>query len=175
MSLIVTPGAPDADSYRTLAQIAAYAAARGLTFPIAGAAEQPAEQAARRAAEWLDGAFRSRFPGRKTNGRGQAREWPRTGAKDMSGEPIGADEIPVEIGDAQCEAAVRELATPGELSPDYVPAERVKSETVGPISVTYADGAGADDVRPVLSVVDDILSGLIGRKSSTLVGMVARA
>lgn len=174
MSLNTTPGSPDADSYRTLAEINAYAIARGLTFPIAGDDLVPAEQAARRAATWLDGTFRSRFPGRKTGGRMQALEWPRTGATDQNREPIADDEIPREIGDAQCEAACRERAEPGSLSPDYVPSQMVKSESIGPISTTYRDTAGVVDARPIVTVIDDILSGLIGARSSTISSFVVR-
>lgn len=122
----------------------------------------------RRGSVYIDGVYRSRYPGRKTGGREQVRDWPRTGARDASGEPIADDEIPREIEQATYEAAIREFNNPGSLLPDYVATERVKSETVGPLSVTYADSSSmsAQDALPVISQIDMILEPLLGPSSS---------
>src|SRR5688572_21568020 len=120
MALVVEDGSgvAGAESYQAIADIAAYAAKRGLVFPTAGAAEPLAEAAARRASTWLDAAYRSRLPGARLMGRAQGLEWPREGAVDAAGHDIANDEVPTEWLSAHSEASVRELARPGSLSPD---------------------------------------------------------
>jgi len=166
MSLTVEDGSglANAESYVSVSDAAAYAAARGLAFPVSPIA--PAEQALRRATAWIDGKYRSRFPGSRTHSRGQALEWPRMYATDADGNEIASDEIPVEIVNATIEAAVREMASPGSLSPDVTPGKVKKSARVGDIEVEYAVGTGnAYDQRPVVSVIDGILSSLLGSAS----------
>lgn len=128
---------------------------------------------------WLDARFRSGFSGKKTGGRSQAREWPRTGASDVECNEIDPNEVPVEVLNSTFEAALRELANPGYLSPDYVASQRVVSESVGPISTTYSDKdvITAEDMRPVVTLIDDIMSSLLGNVEATpvLVGRSRRA
>jgi hypothetical protein len=84
--------------------------------------------------------------------------------------------IPQRVKNALCEAAWRELSAPGSLSPDYVPAEAIKQEQVGDLSVTYQDTNGEiDDVLPVISVVEGILAGFIRGKVQGVFGSAARA
>lgn len=167
-------GLAAAESYNSLAEIAAYAAARGLTFAISP--EEPAEQAARRATTWLDAIYRPMWPGRKRMLRAQALEWPRVDATDINCDAIDYASVPAEVKAAHCEAAIREKASPGSLSPDFVAANQVTSEKVGPIAVTYSDRAmTAEDSRPIATVIDDILSGLIGRRGPVLFGAAGRA
>ena len=180
MALIVEDGTgkADAESYASLATIVAYATARGLVFVITGGTnEADAESAARRATVWLDGAYRGRFTGRRTNGRKQALEWPRVNAHDQQCPPdyIESDEIPQEIVDACCEAAIREKAAPGALSPDVTPGTIAKRERVeGAVEVEYVRAGGVVDQRPVATVIDDILGSLLGARSSGLFGKAVR-
>lgn len=158
-------GKANAESYAAIAAINSYATKRGLAFSVTG---DPAlaEAAARRATAWLDGEYRSRFPGRKLNGRSQALEWPRTDAVDASGEDIAEDELPAEIVAATCEAAIRELATPGSLSPDVTPGKiKTRVRVEGAVDVTYKD-TGTYDQAPVLLAVDGILEGLLSNQGS---------
>ncbi|MDV3469013.1 DnaT-like ssDNA-binding protein [Stenotrophomonas sp. C3(2023)] len=131
-----------------------------------------------RATDYIDGRYRvllasgrwaSMFPGVRTEGRGQANEWPRTGARDYGGNLLRANVVPDEVERATYEAALRELASPGSLSPDYVASEAVTKEKVGPIEVTYADAAAAGQVpnRPVVPAIDEILAPLL-RKPALL-------
>lgn len=170
MALTVETGAgvAGADSYLLTADIQSYATKRGLSFPTTDAAA--AESAARRAATWLDATYRARLPGSRVKGRSQGLEWPRKDAYDAAGEALAETEVPSEWLAAFCEAAIRELATPGVLSPDVVVGRVEKSVSVsGAISVTYADEGGVvRSQRPILTLVDDILSGLLS--SSTLSG-----
>jgi hypothetical protein len=166
MTLIVENGSglANAESYVSVNDAAAYAAARGLTFPASPAAK--AEQALRRATAWLDGRYRSRFLGQRKNGRDQALEWPRINACDRDGNELAPGEIPVEIVNATIEAAVREMASPGGLSPDVTPGKVKKRAKVDTIEVEYAVGTGtAYDQRPVVGVIDGILSSLLGSAS----------
>ncbi len=158
--------------YGTLAGADSYHLARGNGAWAAGA-EEARIGALVRATDYIDGRYRvllasgrwsSMFPGVRTAGRGQPNEWPRTGAVDYDGDPIQPDEIPDEVERATYEAALRELAAPGSLSPDFVAAEQVTREKVGPIEVSYADGASAGGVlpnRPIIAVIDEILAPLL--------------
>lgn len=175
MALIVEDGSglANAESYVSVSDCASYATARGLTFP--EAPEAAAEAALRRGAAWLDATYRGRLPGRRKRGRAQGLEWPRTGALDATGEEIGEAEIPAEIIAATCEAAVRELAAPGSLSPDILGTQRAVREKVGDIEVEYADAPAIGDARPIVSVIDGILSSLLAAPTSRHFGGVGRA
>lgn len=159
------------DFYGTVAAADAYHAARANA---AWAGDDVAKQAALiRASVYIDGRYRkllafgmwqSLFPGVKTEGRGQAREWPRTGAEDYEGHAIPSDQVPVEVEQATYEAALRELVEPGSLSPDFVAASTVKRQKVGPIEEEFSVAAGADgaaSVRPVISIIDEMIAPVL--------------
>lgn len=160
MSLVVEDGSglPNAESYVSTSDCAAYASARGLTFT----ADAAGEQALRRATAWLDGTYRTRFPGQRKRFRQQALEWPRVGAADADGFPIAADEIPSEIVDATCEAAVRELASPGSMSPDLERGGAIKRLQAGSVEVEYMGGAST---TTLFQSIDGLLASLIGKAS----------
>jgi hypothetical protein len=157
MALVVEDGTglADAESYASVAAADAYATARGLTWT---GTETEKEQALRRATSWLDARYRGKWPGDKRRQRFQALEWPRTGAHDMADDPIDYQSVPVEVVNATIEAAAREAATPGGLSPD-VTGEKVLTR-LGELGWTLT-GTGPEAKRPVLTVIDDILSRLI--------------
>lgn len=133
------------------------------------------EAALRRASVWLDGEYGERWPGRRATAE-QERAWPRVDAEDADGFPIADDVTPLAVIRATYEAAARELAAPGYLNPDYIASEQVVSETVGPISTTYKDSrGGVGDVLPVVTIIDGILAGLIGRRRSSTFLFLRRA
>ncbi len=121
------------------------------------------DQALLRGSMYIDGKYRSRFSGTKSGGRNQDREWPRQDAVDASGEALDYAEVPIEVEQATYEAAFREASLPGSLMPDYVQTERVTSERVGPLSVSYADSQvmKAEDTYPVIGIIDAILAPLL--------------
>lgn len=132
-----------------------------------------------RGSEYIDGKYRSSFSGTKAGGRSQDREWPRSDATDAAGETIDYTEVPREVEWATYEAALRELQVPGSLLPDYVQSERVTSERVGPLAVSYANSASqqASDTYPVIGIIDRILAPLLATTSSgtsRLFGQVER-
>lgn len=168
-------------SYGTLIDADLYNEARGRADWFS-AAEPDRTAALIRASDYIDyryryqiaGCWRSMFPGSKTGGRAQEREWPRTGAKDSAGEDIPVDEVPVEIERAVYEAAYRELTEPGSLSPDFVPSGQVTKEKVGPIEVAYASPEAVDGMppnMPVLPAVDGILAGLLCQRGRYGIGV----
>jgi hypothetical protein len=176
MTLIIEGGTgnPDAESYVSVANCAEYATNHGLTFGVSP--ESEAEAALRRATTWIDGRYGARFRGARTKGRDQALAWPRDNATDVEGNEIADDAVPIEVIRATCEAAVRELATPGGLSPDVTAGKIITAASVdGAVSVEYAKGSGIDGQRPIATVVDDILYPLIGKRSNTSVAMLDRA
>ncbi|GGD43467.1 DnaT-like ssDNA-binding protein [Aureimonas glaciei] len=161
-----------ADTYGTRAEADAYLLARGSTA-WASATETARDAALIRASGYIDGRYRARFSGRKAEGRAQTREWPRVGATDASGEEIGETEVPSEVLDATFEAAARELSSPGSLAPDFDAGTLIKREKVGPIETEYATPIDAAAARPVVSIIDDILSGLLTSDSATTTGGVS--
>ena len=169
MALNTTPGAQDADSYFTLDEGAAYAAKKGLSFPISPA--EPAEQAARRGTAWVDATYRPRFPGAATDV-WQALEFPRVGVI-YRGQPLDDDVIPPQIKEAAIEAAIRELAKPGSLSPDRQRGGAIKELKAGSVDITFADDA---PIETTFTAIDGLLSGLLlPAKGKTTTAFVARA
>lgn len=159
------------DFYGTVAGADAYNAARANA---AWTGDDMAKQAALlRASVYIDGRYRkllssgvwvSLFPGTKTAGRAQSREWPRTGAQDYEGTPLPSDQVPIEIEYATYEAAWRELSSPGSLSPDFVASQTIKREKVGPLETEFATGTiadGASSVRPVITIIDEIIAPVL--------------
>lgn len=177
MSLVIEDGAgnPLAESYVSAEDCAAYAVSHGLVF----INDASGDSALRRATTWLDGTYRPRFPGIRAHGRNQALQWPRSGATDADGNQIAIDEIPREIIAAACEAAIREYATPGALSPDVTLGEIITSASVtGAVSVQYKAEGGIEGQRPIATVIDDILAPLLGNRPNpraAIVGGSARA
>lgn len=166
MALVVEDGTglSTAESYVSVADAVTYATKHGLTF--AASPADAAEQALRRATAWLDGKYRTRFPGCRVNGRDQALEWPRMYACDAEGYEVASDAVPAEIVNATIEAAVRELASAGSLNPDVTPGRIKKRAKVDVIEVEYAVGTGSVfEQKPVVGVIDGILSSLIGSYS----------
>lgn len=134
-----------------------------------------------RASAYIDGKYQqqnscgrweSMFSGVKTGGRAQELQWPRTGATDNEGAAIPPDEVPAEIERATYEAALRELVSPGSLSPDYVAAEAIKRQKVDVLEIEYQATTTTDGgvpTRPVLTVVDELVAPLL--RSNRLCGV----
>ncbi|MGE1156739.1 DnaT-like ssDNA-binding protein [Pseudomonas kitaguniensis] len=159
------------DFYGTVADADAYHAARANT---AWAGDEVAKQAALlRASAYIDGKYQAQntcgrweslFSGTKTGGRAQALQWPRTAATDNEGNTIPADEVPIEIEQATYESALREVALPGSLSPDYVASVAIKRQKVDVLEIEYQTASTVSGVptRPVITVVDELVAPLLG-------------
>src|SRR3954464_8648987 len=135
-------------------------------------ADDAIENALRRSTRYIDGRYRNRFLGYRTSAYTQALECPREavvlnwlpegagyadwlGYNAVAGQILANNAIPQMLKDAVAEAAIRELANPGSLTPDRTPARQVLQQTVGPITTVYANVAAS---RPIVTVIDEILA-----------------
>lgn len=152
------------DHYGTIAGADAYHSAR---LNAGWTGDDTAKTAALiRASSWIDATYGARFDGIRSGGREQLLAWPRTNARDGSGEAISSDAVPIEVERAVYEAALRELTTPGSLSPDIIPGSIKKKVRVeGAVEVEYAAGR-AKDMMPILAAVDGLLASLLSRGAS---------
>lgn len=143
MPLIVEDGTglSEADSYLSVNAASAYHRARGnaawenLDFEVQ-------EQALRQATAYVDSVKRYKASRLKAS---QSLEFPRTGLYDWSGYEVTG--VPKRVRDACAELALR--ASTVSLFTDQARGGRVLSESVGPISTTYADDAPAGTVYTV--------------------------
>ena len=168
MALIVEDGTgkSDAESYISVADADTYFSKRGNAVWAALTTEQK-EQSLRKATDYMGQVYKLRWKGVRTTS-AQALDWPRAFVERLDYRYAGlngyttidgqyyypSNEVPPEVARACAEMAVR--ASAEALLPDV--GAQVKSETVGPISVTYADGA-----RQVKSYksVDGMLSAFL--------------
>lgn len=139
MALDATIGGASADTYGTLAEADAYFAARQTGNWDGSDASK--EMALRRAATYLDNVYRGAWKGTKATST-QIRAWPRVNVVDVDGYGILGAVIPTELKYAQFEAA---NLIAGGTDLEGTVGRATKSETVGPLSVTYMDGASARD------------------------------
>jgi hypothetical protein len=120
------------------------------------------EAALIRATQAIDALYRGRFPGSRTDGRTQPLEWPRSQAYDIDDEEIADDEIPQEVIDATCEAALRELVEAGSMMPDLDRGGGIKRVKAGSVEVEYN---GAASATTTFSLIDGILAPIVGNPS----------
>lgn len=161
-------GKAGAESYASVATADTYLAARGYTL-WATMSEAEREQALRRATEYMEGAYGLKWQGyRRTDT--QALAWPRYDVPkpDTDGYYYDDDEIPAAVVNACCMLAFK--AASGELAEDLD--APVTEETVGPITVRYAQGAR--QFKKFRSV-DMALSGLLTNGGSGSSVRVVRA
>jgi hypothetical protein len=167
-----------AEHYGTLADALAYHQERGNAAWASTGDDEAKQSALLRGSVWVDNTYRYRFSGKKTGGRSQEREWPRTDAEDAAGEEIAPDEVPTEIDEAAYEAALRELVKPGSLAPDFDGKAPVKAERVRVGSIeeeTEYQTASAIAPKPTFAVIDGILHNLLVASSgNTSVTALAR-
>lgn len=160
MALIITPGDPAANSYASVAQANTYFTDRAAAAWTGTDAVK--EAALIRATQWIDGRYGDRWPGTRLNLREQALDWPRINVTDRDGAFVAHDEIPVEVINATCEAAIRELVTPGVLSPDITPGMiKVLTQVEGLQWTPLRTSAGVSDMTLTITAVDRALASLI--------------
>lgn len=142
--------------YGNLIDAGVYHAARGNTAWQAGHSDAEREAALLRASEALDGQYGARFPGTKTGGRAQVREWPRSGAVDQcTGEELPDNAVPLEVDNAAYALALIELETPGSLNPSVTPGAQNKREWAGPVGrERFAAVSNVNAMRPIYATVD---------------------
>lgn len=161
MSLTVEDGSglSTADAYVSLTTADAYHSAHGnAAWTGTNAAK---EAAIVEATAWIDRTYRGRWTGQRRIDT-QSLAWPRRYGSDEDGYEIAYSSVPTAVVNATCEAALKIIGGT-TLDPDTERGGRIKSESVGSLSVTYMDGApsGTQFVK-----IDRILSGLITSKSN---------
>lgn len=160
MAITVEDGSnvADADGWSDQAAFAAWQAnVQGEASTTTVAAQ---EAAIRRAVIYLD---TLPWSGKKTNGRGQALSWPRSGVSDASGDAVGTTEIPPEIIRAQHMLAWAELQSSGVLNPAVNMANAKTLTKADVISWTHtgAEGSSIDAHRTlVIGALDTIIGFL---------------
>lgn len=169
MALITTVSSATADSVVTLAEADTYCESRGYTAWADLDDEEGKEPAIRLANQWAEGKYRGQIKGRKTEAT-QARAFPRIGCSDEDGNLFEDDVIPDVWKQAIIEAAQREAANPGILFPDVE--RKTSSEKVGPIAISYEAGA---ESKTDLTVIDNLVSGLLSAGGTATFGFLARA
>ena len=163
MALIVETGAvvAGANSYVSLADIATYHSARGNSSWTG--ADPVKEAAILRAMAFIEARH---WKGSKTAYTNPL-AWPRADVQDRDGFDVPEDTVPAGVVQALCEAALRELTTPGTLAPDLYRGGRVMSESVDVISTSFESGAPAGTV---FFAVNNALRGLVRSSACVEVG-----
>ena len=167
MALIVEDGTglSTAESYISVAGASSYHTARGNAAWAALASDTLREQALRRATDYMQQNYRMRWSGyRKTDT--QALDWPRyevpkRDVASLTWSYYENDEVPVEVSNACAELALRAAAA--DLLADLGPPRTGVS--VGPISVTYADGARQ---RTRYAAIDSLLAPMLNSGSGSM-------
>jgi DnaT-like ssDNA binding protein len=116
------------------------------------------EAALIRATTALDNKYRSNYPGYRTLGRAQGLEWPRTAAYDYEGLVINTNEVPIEVKQATCEFALRELEEPGSVTPDLERGGYIRSIRAGSVGIDY----GGSSNQTTYTIVDGIMAKILG-------------
>lgn len=154
--LIVEDGSKvaGAESYASVADADAYWLARN-NSTWAAATNSAKEAALREAAMYLDNAFK--WVGNRIS-QTQVMSWPRYVQADLDKKQVLQTEVPLRVVQAQCELALEALG--GRLDPTLERGGQVTSESVGPISVTYAVGAPGRKRFPfVAMMLKDLIYG----------------
>lgn len=177
-----------ANSYASEDTFSSYCDDRAYTI-----AEGDVEAALIRGSGFVD-SYRSRFPGYRAKRRLQGMEWPRVGAytyvpstgRDYAYLPdrhteryqdyfgysyIAANEIPIEVIRATCEAALRELTELGSMLPDLDRGGEIDLLKAGSVEIKWRGNAPSGTV---VSIIDGLLSGLLLPANGGLFGTASR-
>ncbi len=154
-----------ANTYVIDAEYVAYAASKGLTV---GVDAPTREIELLKAMDFIE-SHRSVFKGIKVSGE-QALQWPRS-AVWLDSFPVNADEIPVELQNAQMEAAVAGSAGLDPLRTENT--QNLQREKVDVIEVAYHNGGSWNHVR--LDRVNVYLKPILRRSSLGISANVVRA
>lgn len=144
MALIIEDGSglQNSQSYVTVAELNAFALARGVDLP---ATDPEKEALLVSASDFLQ---TLNFIGRRLT-REQALSWPREGVK-IDGFAVAKDEIPREVKEAQLQAAVDSLTVP--LLATQAAATRgavLETSVEGAVSIKYAAPASTTQVGSI--------------------------
>lgn len=149
MALVETPGAADANTYASLAEFNAYAAARVPALAWFTAAADPAKEAAlQAAARELDACFA--WTGVAVD-EVQALTWPRSGMVSRNGYAIATTAIPVDLKNAQCELALQ-MGAADRLGDNDPLLKGITSIRAGSVALTFSDAQAAQSSREAADI-----------------------
>jgi len=170
MTIVVEDGSrvTGAESYVTVAAFAAYWTARNDTTT-AALATSVIEAALRQATAFLDANFK--WMGLRVSTT-QSLNWPRAlpSGLDADGRSVSTIELPQVLKDACCELAKEAVA--GSLAATVARGGAIKSQSVGSISITYADGASP---AKKYQLVELLVRRLLDNGGNSLTSSVRRA
>jgi hypothetical protein len=166
MTMVVETGTgiANSNSYVSTTDFETYCDDHGYTIP-----SGDEESALVRATLALDAAYRANYPGYRTLGRMQGLDWPRTAAYDYEGYVIDTLTVPREIIWSTCEMGLREITTPGIMQPDLKRGGFIRSMRAGSVEIVY----GGSSNRTIFTIVDGIMSSLLGSVSSASISGTA--
>lgn len=174
ITLVVEDGSivPNANTYVEVADLEAYAEARGAALPVD---EEAKKVLLIKAMDYLE-SRRSEYKGSRVSG-AQPLAWPRSGVVLYAGEDeLPSTTLPVDLLRAQSALAI--ISQTVDLLPTVGADVRgVKREKIGPIETEYF-GMGADGsslTSPILSSVDALLAVLLDEDSGGFSLTVMRA
>lgn len=148
-------GVPGANTYADAADLAAFAAARGITIPADAAAQEILLTKAMDFLETLD----PRYQGYRSFV-GQSLSWPRYPVY-LEDSWIDNNIIPPALVKAQCVIAV--AAQTVDLFPNASGVARLKTHTtVGPITIEYSSQDAEKNLRPIITQANALLNILFG-------------
>lgn len=162
--LIVEDGSivADANSYIAYDYALAYHALRG-NSAWAAASDADQQYAIIRATQAVDSIYKGKWKGEPTEYGTQELEWPRSGVAVGSAN-IDDNVIPAAIKKAVCEAALRELASPGSMTPDLDRGGEIKRVKADVVEVEYMDGANS---TTTFTAIDGLLADLVTGTSAS--------
>lgn len=173
MTIVVEDGTglSTANSYVSGDYLVTYAEDRAIT--LASSDDDAIEAALVRATVAIDGSYRLSFPGYRAQGRAQGLEWPRFSAYDYEGLLIDGESVPDEVARAVCEAAIRELESPGSMTPDLERGGFVRRMKAGSVEIEY----GGSSNQTTYTIIDGILAKIIsgGVTTSSMFGATVRS
>lgn len=148
----------NANSFVTIAEVRAYAEARGVTLPVT---DDSLAVMLIKACDYLE-AQANRYQGEIAN-ESQALQWPRIDVYISGSETaFPSNAIPKQLKSAQS-ALVVAINEGVDIMPNYSAADFVTEETVGPITTKYADPTKVG-IAPTLTGVEALLQPLFGSK-----------
>lgn len=151
MALIKETGAglSNANAYSDVAGVESYMADRGLTWSGSPSVAQK-EAAIIKATDYIDATYR--FIGNRASS-SQALAWPRAQAADtVEGIDIASTIVPPAVIRATSELAVK-VQTGSDLLPDLDRGGMINSASVGPVSVSYQNGAPVGTIYGITGIL----------------------
>lgn len=161
MAIVVEDGTgkADAECYISVADADTYFSARA-NATWAALTTGAKEAALRLGCDYMEAVYGPRWKGERAT-ETQALSWPRTDVC-ANGVEVASDVVPVEVQRANAELAVRASSGTPLLADQGA---QVTQETVGPISVSYAEGA-RQNTR--YAAVDGMLAGYLSGSASQI-------